>query len=87
MDTREPQIDYKTHILIGVRADGVMNVVEDWPHLPSQADVQGSIDGTRGPYVAFALCTPTSIMPGKRATEVKKDTPSRFGAWSPIRRP
>ena len=40
MDTREPQIDYKTHILIGIRADGVMNVVEDWPHLPSQADVQ-----------------------------------------------
>ena len=27
-------IDYKTHILIGVRANGVMTVIADWPHLP-----------------------------------------------------
>ena len=30
-------IDYKTHILIGVRANGVMTVIADWPHLPRQA--------------------------------------------------
>ena len=37
----EPQlVDYKTHILIGVRANGVMTVIADWPHVPKQADVQ-----------------------------------------------
>jgi hypothetical protein len=86
MDRGKPQIDYKTHILIGVRADGVMNVVEDWPHLPSQADVQDSIDGARGTFANFALCTPTSVLPGKRGVEEKK-VPSRFGPLSPARRP
>jgi hypothetical protein len=27
-------IDYKTHILIGVRDNGVMTVIADWPYLP-----------------------------------------------------
>ena len=60
----EPQaVDYKTHILIGVRANGVMTVIADWPHLPKQADVQKEIDTARDGYVAFVLCTPTSIIP------------------------
>jgi hypothetical protein len=40
-------IDYKTHILIGVRANGVMTVIADWPHVPRQAEVQKEIDGAR----------------------------------------
>lgn len=59
----DPALDYKTHILIGVRANGVMTVIADWPHLPKQTDVQGEIDAARDGYVTFALCTPTSIMP------------------------
>ena len=77
MSTSDQAIDYRTHILVGVRADGVMNIIEAWPHVPSQADVQRVIDGTRGPYVTFALCTPTSIMPAERKTP--KGLPSRFG--------
>jgi hypothetical protein len=57
------EISYKTHILIGVRSNGVMTVIADWPHVPRQADVQKAIDGARDGYATFALCTPTSIMP------------------------
>jgi hypothetical protein len=57
-------IDYKTHILVGVRADGAMTVIGDWPHVPRQAEVQRQIDAARNGYVCFALCTPTSILPG-----------------------
>jgi len=57
-------ISYKTHILIGVRQNGVMTVIADWPHLPTQADVQKEIDGVRDGSVTFTLCTPTSILPG-----------------------
>jgi hypothetical protein len=59
----ERAIDYKTHILIGVRDSGVMTVIADWPHLPKQTEVQKKIDTSRNGYVAFVLCTPTSIMP------------------------
>jgi hypothetical protein len=86
MGTRERQIDYRTHILVGVRADGVMAIIEDWTHVPTQADVQEAIDGTRGTYQNFALCTPTSVLPGKRAVEEKK-VASRFGFLGPVRRP
>ena len=55
-------IDYKTHILIGVRANGVMTVIADWPHVPRQAEVQKEIDGARDGYATFVLCTPTSII-------------------------
>jgi hypothetical protein len=48
MNTGKPQIDYRTHILVGVRADGVMTIIEDWPHVPTQVDVQETIDGARG---------------------------------------
>jgi hypothetical protein len=57
------EISYKTHILIGVRANGVMTVIADWPHVPKQAEVQHEIDAVRNGYVTFVLCTPTSIMP------------------------
>ena len=83
----DPEIDYRTHILVGVRADGVMTIIEDWPHVPTQVDVQEAIDGTRGTYANFALCTPTSVLPGKRGVEEKK-VPSRFGpTLGPARRP
>jgi hypothetical protein len=59
--TRE--LSYKTHILIGVGANGAMTVIADWPHLPKQAEVKDKINKARDGYVAFALCTPTSILP------------------------
>ena len=43
MDASDRVIDYKTHILIGVRADGVMSIIHDWPHVPLQADVESAI--------------------------------------------
>jgi hypothetical protein len=63
MEAMSGELSYKTHILIGVRANRVMTVIADWSHLPKQADVQKEIDGVRDSYVTFALCTPTSIMP------------------------
>jgi hypothetical protein len=39
MSTRDQAIDYKTHILVGVRADGAMNIIDDWAYVPSQAEV------------------------------------------------
>jgi hypothetical protein len=63
MESRSRQpVDYKTHILIAVRGDGVMTVIFDWPHVPTLTEVQEQINGTRNGYVAFALCTPTSIL-------------------------
>jgi hypothetical protein len=62
-NTETRLIDYKTHILVGVRANGVMTVICDWPHVPSQAEVQEEIDGARDGYVTYALCTPTSVIP------------------------
>ena len=59
----ERAIDYKTHILIGVRENGVMTVIADWSHVPKQTEVQEEIDTSRNGYVTFLLCTPTSIMP------------------------
>jgi hypothetical protein len=56
------EVSYKTHILIGVRSNGVMTVIADWPHVPKQAEVQKEIDAASNGYVAFALCTPTSIL-------------------------
>ena len=56
------EVSYKTHILIGVRSDGVLTVIADWPHVPRQAEVQEKIDAARAGFVTFALCTPTSII-------------------------
>jgi hypothetical protein len=47
----EPQaVDNETHILIGVRANGVMPVIADWPHVPKQAGVQKGNDTVRDGY-------------------------------------
>lgn len=73
-------IDYKTHILIAVRGDGVMTVVCDWPHLPTQAEVQEQIDASASGYAAFALCTPTSILPVGSADGARDK--SRSGRWA-----
>lgn len=54
--------DYRTHILIGVRASGTMTVICHWSCLPLQAEVQQQIAGAKDTYVAFLLCTPTSIV-------------------------
>lgn len=77
MGSNDPAIDYKAHILIGIRPSGIMTVIADWPHLPKQTEVQERIDRTRGDYVTFALCTPTSIMPA--LPKAAKDMPTRFG--------
>jgi hypothetical protein len=65
------EISYRTHILVGVRPNGVMTVIADWPHVPKQADVLRQVE-VRDGYAAFVLCTPTSILSsdgnGKAAT-------------------
>ena len=86
MGTSDTQIDYRTHILVGVRADNVMTIIEDWAHVPTQADVQEAMDGARGAFANFALCTPTCVLPGKRGVEEKK-MPLGFGPLGPARRP
>ena len=80
MSSDDQAIDYKTHILVGVRAGGVMTVISDWPYVPPQSEVLAKMDSTREPYVTFVLCTPTSIMPADRsALRAPKPAPSRFG--------
>jgi hypothetical protein len=66
------EVSYRTHILIGVRPNGVMTVIADWPHVPKQTDVQQEIDAARNGYVTFALCTPTSSC-RRRETIVRED--------------
>ena len=70
-------IDYKTHILIGVRSNGVMTVLRDWPNVPKQAEVQEEIDAAHEPYVMFALCTATSIIPAGGNGDAAHNTRSR----------
>ena len=62
MKAMSAEITYKTHILVGVRPNGVMAVIADWPHVPKQAEVLEEIRQARDGYTTFALCTPTSIM-------------------------
>jgi hypothetical protein len=86
MSTDDQAIDYTTHILIGVRPGGIMTVIADWPYVPLQAEVQKEIDCTRSPYVTFALCTPTSVIPADRnASRAPQPAPSRFGLPGPGR--
>jgi hypothetical protein len=59
----DAEITYKTHILIGIRDNGVITVIADWPHVPKQSEVEERIRDARNGYTTFALCTPTSIMP------------------------
>ncbi len=69
-------ISYKTHILIGIRPNGVMTVIADWPHVPKQAEVQLEIDAARDGYATFVLCTPTSIQAaGDEGGGVARDGP------------
>jgi hypothetical protein len=56
-------VSYRTHILIGVRPNGVMTVIADWPYVPKQSEVEQEIEGVRNGYVTFLLCTPTAILP------------------------
>jgi hypothetical protein len=60
-DARQ-HVDYKTHILIGVRSNGSMTVLCHWPHVPRQSEVQHKIASTHEHYDTYVLCTPTSVM-------------------------
>jgi hypothetical protein len=71
------EVTYKTHILVGVRTNGIMTVMAEWPHLPKQADVLEEIRNARDAYVTFVLCTPTSIMPANGNGDSAKRTPAR----------
>jgi len=59
------EVTYKTHILIGVRANGVKAVIADWSHVPKQAEVLQEIQQADNGYATFVLCTPTSIIPAE----------------------
>jgi hypothetical protein len=62
-DNKSEPFDYKTHILVGCTADGKMNVICHWPHLPGQNDVELTIRLSKEGHTVFLLCTPTSILP------------------------
>ena len=64
------EVTYKTHILIGVRANGVKTVIADWSHVPKQAEVLQEIQKAGNGYSAFALCTPTSRATAAPAAEI-----------------
>ena len=70
-------ISYKTHILVGVRANG-MKVLADWAYVPKQAEVQKEIDAAQNGYVTYMLCSPTSIMPASG------DGAPKSGSWGPV---
>jgi len=73
-------IDYKTHILIGTRANGVMTVIADWPHLPRQIEVQNEIHRARDGYTTFLLCTPGRVC-GRRQPRCSHLRGRRSGEW------
>ncbi|MGE3703258.1 MAG: hypothetical protein AB7G08_31630 [Hyphomicrobiaceae bacterium] len=52
-----------------------MTVIADWPHLPRQEEVLEEIKYVSDGYVAFALCTPTSIIPAGGIGDAYKRTP------------
>lgn len=59
----EPRpIDYKDHILVGVREDdGSTKVVSHWPYLPKQVEIDEAIRGAQFKYTNFALCSPVNV--------------------------
>jgi hypothetical protein len=61
----EPELDHKTHILIGIRASRTMTILWHWPKVPAHAEVQERIDATKESFTAFLLCTPKSILSGR----------------------
>lgn len=75
------EITYGTHILVGVRENGTMTVIADWPHVPKQSEIQDRIRDARNGYVTFALCTPTSILPANGEGSDAKHKP---GNWRRI---
>jgi hypothetical protein len=58
-------VDYKMHILIGVRSSGSMTVLCHWPHVPRQSEVQHKIATSHENYDTYLLCTPTAVMPAQ----------------------
>jgi hypothetical protein len=56
-------VDYKTHILIGVRSSGSMTVLCHWPNVPRQSEVHHKIATTHESYDTYVLATPTAVMP------------------------
>jgi len=42
-------VDYGTHILIGVKQSGSMTVICHWSHVPRQTDVQNQIGKAKDP--------------------------------------
>jgi hypothetical protein len=57
-------IDYKTHILLGIRTSGNMDPICAWPYVPKLQEVEREMSRAMKVYVRFVLCTPTAIMPG-----------------------
>jgi len=47
--------DYKTHILIGVRVSGTMEILYQWLRVPTQAEVQAWIDAASRVYSLRAV--------------------------------
>ena len=66
-------IDYKTHILICVRASGTMTVICHWSYLPRQAEVQQQIAGAFGGG-AF-LVRVVAIAAGKSSEDLRVQLP------------
>jgi hypothetical protein len=59
----ERAIDYKTHILIGVRENGRHDRNRGLASCAQTDRGSGGDRHKRNGYVTFLLCTPTSIMP------------------------
>src|SRR5215813_12660822 len=53
------EVTYKTHILIGVRANGVKTVIADWSLVPKQAEVLKEILRPGNGYTLFPFSTPS----------------------------
>jgi hypothetical protein len=70
-------VDYRTHILIGVKASGSMTVICHWSHVPRQAEVQNQIGNAREPYARSLLCTPTSVLPQPDESDATRYGPFR----------
>ena len=62
-------VSYRTHVLIGVRHDGVMSVIAHWPQVPTLTEVEQEIQGVRHGHTTFMLCTPTAILPAEGSGE------------------
>ena len=68
---------YKTHVLIGVRGDGMMEVIASWPYLPQMTEVQKEIDTPPEAWDNCLLCNPTAILPGSKGSRLRMPTRPR----------